>query len=194
MHAPVRTAAPAATLVSLEEAKLHCSVDDEDTAQDALINGLIAAATEHLDGYTGILGRALVTQSWRQDYDGFESRLRLPLGPIASVSSLTYYDQDNTQQTLSVAAYELLTDGAGPYITLKSLQTWPGSYRRSAAVSVTFVAGVEPEAVPAPIKTAILLMVGHWFANREAVNVGNIVSELPMAVDALLRPYRRIGV
>ena len=49
-------------------------------------------------------------------------------------------------------------------------------------------------AVPAAIKQAMLLLIGHWFANREAVNVGNIVTAMPLAVEALIAPYRRVGV
>ena len=41
---------------------------------------------------------------------------------------------------------------------------------------------------------AILLLIGHFYANREAVNVGNIVTQMPLAVDALMQPYRRVMV
>ena len=38
------------------------------------------------------------------------------------------------------------------------------------------------------------LLIGHWYANREAVNVGNIVSELPFAVETLLDLFpRKLG-
>jgi hypothetical protein len=40
------------------------------------------------------------------------------------------------------------------------------------------------------ITTAMLLLIGHWYANRESVVVGTITSELPMAVEALIAPYR----
>jgi uncharacterized phage protein (predicted DNA packaging) len=33
---------------------------------------------------------------------------------------------------------------------------------------------------------AILLLVGHWYANREAVAVGTIATAMPLAVDRLL--------
>jgi len=39
------------------------------------------------------------------------------------------------------------------------------------------------------------MMLGHLHANREAVNIGNITSELPLSVDSLLRPLRvRLGM
>ncbi|KPW88773.1 MULTISPECIES: head-tail connector protein [Pseudomonas syringae group] len=36
------------------------------------------------------------------------------------------------------------------------------------------------------IRQAVLLLVGHWYANREAVVIGTITSEVPLAVDRLL--------
>jgi uncharacterized phiE125 gp8 family phage protein len=192
MLAPVRTVAPTENPVTLTEAKAHLRVDHAD--EDTLITALIAAATDHLDGYTGILGRALVTQTWRQDFEGFAPKLRLALRPVASVTSVTYFDGDNTSQTLSASIYGLFEDGAGPYIALDPDQTWPGSYRRVDGVSVTYVAGQAVAAVPQAIKHAILLTVGHWYANREAVSVGSTVAALPLGVDALIAPYRRVGV
>jgi uncharacterized phage protein (predicted DNA packaging) len=40
---------------------------------------------------------------------------------------------------------------------------------------------------------AIRLMVGSWYANREAVITGTIVTEMPMGVAALLRPLWRVS-
>lgn len=40
------------------------------------------------------------------------------------------------------------------------------------------------------ITTAMLLLIGHWYANREAVALGAIATDLPMAVEALIKPYR----
>lgn len=188
MLAPVRTAAPATTPVSLTEAKAHLRV--EHTADDTLITALIGAATDHLDGWTGILGRAIITQTWRQDFDGFACKLRLPLHPVASVSTVTYYDGDNAQQTLATSVYELLTDAAGSYVARKAGQSWPGAYNREAAVSVEFVAG--EATAPAAIKAAILIIIAHLYDNRGSE--GPEALAMPPAADALLRPYRRVGV
>jgi hypothetical protein len=38
--------------------------------------------------------------------------------------------------------------------------------------------------------TAMLLLIGHWYANREVVLVGTITATLPMAVASLIEPYR----
>ncbi|YCH23153.1 head-tail connector protein [Pseudomonas sp. D1-3] len=36
------------------------------------------------------------------------------------------------------------------------------------------------------VEQALLLLVGHWFNNREAVVIGTITSALPLAVESLL--------
>ena len=43
--------------------------------------------------------------------------------------------------------------------------------------------------VPAELKQWMRLQIGHWFANRESVNIGNITSKLDY-VDDLIKPYR----
>lgn len=44
------------------------------------------------------------------------------------------------------------------------------------------------------VKAAMLLLIGHWYANRESVAVGQTVAEVPFAVESLLQPYRIYGV
>ena len=188
MLAPVRTVAPASTPVTLAEAKSHLRELSDDF--DTLITAQIEAATAHLDGYTGLLGRALVTQTWRQDFCSFGPRVRLPIGPAATITSVTYYDGENEQQTLETSVYGLFSDAIGPYLARKPDQAWPSVYNRDDAVSVTYVAGAQAADVPAPIKAAILLLVGHFFENRSAVSPDNL-NEVPMAVDALIAPYRK---
>lgn len=193
MYPPTQTAAPATTPVTLTEAKLHLRLDHD--SEDALVTMLIEAATAHLDGYAGILGRCLVTQTWKQEFDGFARTLRLPL-LAATISSITYLDDDGTTTTTVTSTnYALHHDALGSYVRFIDDYSIPGDLWETKAVAVTFTAGFgAAAAVPAAIKAAILLLVGHWYANREAVNIGNSTSSLPFAVDALLTPFRRVGV
>ncbi|HGJ5855652.1 head-tail connector protein [Arsenophonus nasoniae] len=46
----------------------------------------------------------------------------------------------------------------------------------------------------ADIETAMLLLVGHWNANRETVVVGESATKIPLAVEELLQPYKVYGV
>lgn len=45
--------------------------------------------------------------------------------------------------------------------------------------------------VPAGLKHALKLYTGHLYENRETVNIGNIVSEIPMGFFDLISPYRK---
>ena len=40
------------------------------------------------------------------------------------------------------------------------------------------------------LEQAQLLLIGHWYETREAVNIGGSVAEIPFAVEALAGPYR----
>lgn len=196
MLAPVRTVAPTETPVTLAEAKAHVRASEFDD-DDAFITALIDAATAHVDGYTGILGRALVTQTWRHDFCEWpaDGVLRLPLAPVASITSVKYSDADNAEQTVTASGnYALLADARGPFARFTSGFTAPALYdERQDRVRVTYVAGYgAATAVPAAIKAAMLLMIGHWYRSREAVVVGQTPADLPMGVDALLTPYRRV--
>lgn len=45
---------------------------------------------------------------------------------------------------------------------------------------------VEVKDFPASFKAALLLLIGHSYANREAIVTGTIAAELPLAVESLL--------
>lgn len=191
--APVRTVAPSSTLLELADAKAHLRVRHSD--EDAFIESLIAAAEAHLDGYTGVLGRALVTQEWSRSFDGFPAcnSFRLPLGPLGDAVSISYYDAAGDVQ--SFTDFHAVADAIGPMVVLTDGSQWPSTATRPDAVTVTWTCGYgDVDDVPSAIIHAAKLLIGHWFANREAVNVGGDLSELPMAVNALIAPYRSVGI
>ncbi len=194
MFAPVLVTPPGTRLISVADAKAHCRVDHSD--DDTFFTALCVAAEAHLDGWTGILGRALVTQTWRQDYAGFEPVLRQPLWPVASITSITYKDAAGTAQTVSAADYQLLADDIGAFVVLKPGLSWPSAGNHHAPVSITYVAGQALADVPQPIKSAALLFVGDLYKHRETVTVGATSSRIDMSatVNALLAPYRRVMV
>lgn len=191
MLAPVLTVAPASRPVSVTEAKAHLRVESGD--DDALIGSLIMAATQHLDGWSGVLGRALVTQTWRIDLERWWCTIRLPLAPVQE-ASIAYTDPEGGAQALT-GAFTLLADARGPFLERRPEASLPALATAPDAVRVTFVAGYgDAAAVPAPIRHAILMLVAHWYRAREAATVGAVGSVLPFAVDALIGPYRRVGV
>lgn len=193
MYQPTQTAAPATTPVTLPEARAQCQIEATDTSFDTLVQIYLDAATAHLDGYSGILGRCIVTQSWKQEFDDFAKCLRLPM-PAATISSITYLGDDGTTTTTVAAAnYALHHDALGSYVRFIDDFSVPSGLWETKAVAVTFTAGYgAAAAVPAAIKAAVLLLLTHWFQNRAAVVED--VAELPMGVSALIAPYRRVGI
>lgn len=190
MYRPVQTVAPADTPISLTEVKAHLDVTYTD--KDTLITGLLNSAVSYLDGWSGILGRCLVTQTWRQDYDDFRSCMRLPLFPVTSVTSVKYFDTSSAEQTIDPSNYTLRHNDRGAYVEFKSTYSFPALNVEKAAVNVIYVCGSAAADVPQAIKNAMLLLIRHWFDNPSAVQVGAPAQTMPMAVDALLAPFRRI--
>lgn len=193
--------APAAEPLSLAQVKAALRVTDSNS--DALIAGLIAAATSHLDGAEGILGRALVRQSWKltaRDFPGVCGRLVLPLPPLASVTSVTYLDSVGQLQTLAAERYQVVVNGAQPgHIRPVYGDSWPAVQPATdEAVTVTFVAGYAPGSdspidqaagVPMAIRQAMLQIIRHWYDNPSAVVTGTIATELPLAAERLLSAF-----
>lgn len=184
VYAPERIAAPGTLVVSVAEAKAHLRVEGDD--EDALIQGLVETAIAHFDGWSGILGRCLVAQTWRLKLDRFADPLRLPM-PAASIAAVT-----SGGTTVAGTVYELLHDAGGSFVTLKEGQAWPAVPSGNAQVAVDFVAGYGPAAqdVPLPIRTAVLILASHLYDNRGGSNPGGP----PPILDILIRPYRRVRI
>lgn len=195
----------AADPVSLAEAKLFLRVNVTD--DDALITALISAATDWVQKKTG---RQLVTATLQQQWDSFPSvwypprivsqatgqrlyfagmtaaLLTLDRLPVQSVTSVTYYDTNNAQQTVSSATY--FTDLVFNPPRIVPVDAWPSVYLgRPNAVQCTFVAGYGVAGtVPEMLRTAVKMLVSHWYENREpVVSKGGIPKEVPMTIEAI---------
>jgi uncharacterized phiE125 gp8 family phage protein len=198
--APTLVEGPEEAIIDLATAKAHLRVDAAD--DDEVIGLLVEAATARLDGWSGILGRCLVNQTWACTFPRFPSSyrerlLRLPLAPVSSIASVTYIDAAGAEQTLDPATYRLLVDVESPFVALAPLASWPSTDRRDDAVTVAFVAGYgeSGDAVPGPIRQAILSMVADAFEFRESAAVGVSATDIPVSVtvEEMLAPYRRQG-
>ena len=160
------------------------------TDDDRLLERLIERATQYLDGYSGILGRAIVSQQWKKTFPMFSSKMRLEIGKLISIDSIVYQDDDDAQQTLGSAIYDSYEDTRSPYIVLAFNQSWPNTFVREDAVTVTFTVGYgDRTAVPEPVKAAISLLVGHYYENTEAVDVTK-THPVAMGVEDIIAPFR----
>lgn len=183
-----RTAAPAMEPLTLADVKAHCRVDSTD--DDTLLSALLSAAVDHVDA-DGVLGRAMITQSWAQWVPPSPGRVRLSMGPFQSLTAVNYYDSAGVLQAADVADFDVRK--AGDFVTVgpKDGATWPGTQTRADAIKITYVAGFGDAAsdVPQGIRHAMFMLVGHWYENREAASELRLV-DAPLAVDALLNRHR----
>jgi uncharacterized phiE125 gp8 family phage protein len=185
-----QTVAPASEPVTTAEAKSHLRVDITD--DDTLIASYVQAARLFCESYTG---RSFVRRTYRADVPDFADQIVLPGRPIISITSIKYYNTDSPSvlTTLDSGVYALVHN----CINRNYGETWESVYPRADAVEITYIAGyaptsspeVEAESVPEPIKTAIKMIVGDLYENREGKIVGTIQSDNPTVL-MLLNPYR----
>lgn len=171
--------------LTLDEAKAQCRVDVAD--DDTLITALIVAAREYCEARDW---RAYVTQTLDLYLDAWPvgSQIELPRPPVQSVTSITYTDEDGTAATISASDYVLDTVTEPGRIVLKSNISWPSvTLQIVNGIVVRYVAGYGlAVAVPQRIKQAMLLLVGHWYENREQTTVGAVSRSIEFAVESLL--------
>lgn len=177
---------PASEPVSVLEAKKHLRV--EHTNDDTYIETLIKAAREYGESYQN---RSWITRTYVLHLNAWPDKaLRLPYGPVQSIISITYTIDGGEIYSVDPGIYKLSADW---YLDLRNGETWPAvpSYA-DLEVAIEYVAGYGDAAadIPARFRQAVLLLVGHWYENREEVLVGDKAEPLPYAAEALLHQER----
>lgn len=185
--------APEVEPVTLDEARDHLRVVPYSTdsdgegvhPDDAYISALIVAARQYCESF---LERALISQTLEFALDSFPTEeIKVVRPNILEVESIKY-DSD-TEQTVDPEDYGIDDYRADQWIV--PVSAWPVSSGAANSVRIRYIAGYgeTAEDVPMAIRQALLLLVGHWYAHRESVDASNL-AELPMGVNALLRPYQ----
>ena len=81
---------------------------------DADLASLLRAARQEIDGSSGWLGRALITQTWDLLPTSFPTAgwpIYIPLPPLQSVTSISYVDAAGATQTIAASEYRVLNRG-----------------------------------------------------------------------------------
>ena len=177
---------------SLAQAKLHCRIETGVTEDDTLITALIVAARTYVED---TLNRALITQTWELVLDTFPSgnNVLLPKGPLQSITSITTYDEADAASVFTTSGYRV--DTYGDRATLVDGYSWPTDLRSHNGVVITYVTGYGDAStdIPPSIIQAIFMLIAHWYENREAVSEKAMLT-VPMGVDLLLTPYKRLRI
>ena len=170
--------------------------DAATSAEDDLLEALIATAREYCEGFQN---RAYITQKWELWMDGFPSRdfIRVPKPPLQSVEAVKYYGTDNTEYEMLVTDYFVDIKSEPGRLALTYSASWPTTTLRPVnAVCVEFTAGYGDAAtdVPKRVNHAMLLLIGHWWEHREASMDGKVSKEIEFAVKALLWQERVVPI
>lgn len=184
--------APTAEPISLMQAFEHLQNPPEEDS--GIIDGMISAARVHIENVTG---RALMTQTWDVYPPNFcGDAISLPLGKLQSVTYIKYTDTAGTQTTVTASDYHVDAISEPGKIVLAYGASWPSTtLKTSNPIVVRGVFGyASASLVPAPLKHAMLLLLGHYYSNREPVVVSDRAGarevEMPHTVQALIAPYQ----
>ena len=153
------------SFVTLAEAKLHLRVDGAD--EDALIGVYITAAEQMA---IALLDRGVYA-------DG------TALG-VAKAAAPAELDTAIAACKSAIAAAEALADETAK---AASIQTAGNDLLRAQVAHRQAMDGM---VVNEAIKAAVLLIVGHLYANREDAVVGVSVAQMPNGAEWLLAPYK----
>ena len=180
--------APATEPISLRQAKLNLrlAVTDADADaydyEDDLISRLITAAREYVEHYTG---KRLVSQVWELYLDSWpaDGVITLPESGVLSVASMTYNGTAFTDYTA-----DLVSETAR--LVLNSDSNWPTTTLNDVnPIKITYTVGYVT--VPSAATTAMHLIIGSMYNNRESFITGSIATNLPLGVNAMLDTIRR---
>lgn len=173
--------------VSLTDIESHLRLDPDSDVEGDYIETLIVAARERVEEI--LTGRCLLTQNWTLYLDAFPARngdIRLPRPPLQLVTEFTYLDGDGVEQELAEDT-DFVVDAVSEPARISPIYggSWPGARLQHNAIRISYLAGYEnAAAIPQAIKHAIVLLVAHWYADREGA------MQIPEVAANLCEPYR----
>lgn len=188
--------------VSLAEAQDHLEVDlygsPPASDHDAWIVDNIPAARQWCEDWWG---GSIAQQTLEIATNGFPSgSIPLPFGPIVSIVSVTYTDGDGMEQTMPDSDYELDLYSSPESVVLAYGASWPTARASNNSVKVRYLTGFNfpadsPQVNPLQpgMKTAIKLVLGHLFLNREntIAESGVTIQQIPNGAASFLERGRR---
>jgi len=182
--------APAAAPVLLAEVKAQLRIEHPD--DDLMIDRLIKTAVAYTDA-KGALGHAMITQKWGEWVNSVPPQyVRLAMGPLIEVTAVQYYDIDGALQTDTLSNYEITGTDFTTRIGPKSGFNWPVTQDRADAIRIEYTAGygATSASVPETLRHAMMLLIGHWYDNRENTMMDEL-SNIPYGFDMLVDMHRR---
>lgn len=181
--------------VSIDDVRAHCRAP-ENGDDDAELLAMTLAAAEFIGLRTGLTlsPRTVVVTMSRWPLRG---RINLGVAPVRDVVSIRWTDAAGAEHDMADFWWRGYATGA--VVGLNEGAAFGDLIARPDAIGIEVDVGFDPDgttdgdarlALPKSLRQAILLLVGHWYGNRETVNIGNITSVLEFTVDALIQSHR----
>jgi uncharacterized phiE125 gp8 family phage protein len=161
--------------VSLPEVQAYARVETGE--EEALLAGLLRTASEMCETF---LNQALLARNFEAVVRAGEGWTLLPIQPVRAITSVRRVAGG---EPLAAASYRCDIDyeGRGHVAGLPSGETF--------AIAGSAGMALDGNGVPEPIRQGILRLAAYMFANRDGQ-----IGDLPKAVTALWRPYRKAGL
>lgn len=206
-----KIAAATSLAVSVARAKERLRIDTSDSDSDNDIERLLLAAQDTLEGQTGLILQPS-TWEYRQDSWGLYGfwngawtcwglcgTLSVPAAPIREITGVTYFDENEVEQTVAPANYTWERTPEGAEVTFIRDYLFPTLGYGPDRVRVQFTAGFDdqqsgsgddPELkLPPRAEMAILFLVGAWSENRESSSKDQIY-KVPDTFELLAQQLR----
>ena len=177
---------PSAEPLLLSDVKDRLSVPD--THDDDDITAFIKSARLQAEGY---MQKSIITQTVELALDEFPEEIELIRGPVQSITSVKYIDENQSEQTVSSSDYSYDDYSPRTWLLKAYDYDWPTTLSTANAVKVRYVTGWGDAGadVPDDIITAMLLAIGHWLNFQSQIQSG-IPTRMPRQFYDLLENYK----
>lgn len=175
------TAEPAVEPVTLGHVKAHLRITD--TTEDALLFAYLIAAREMVERD---IGQSLGSRTLTGTLEAWPATAITIASMVAAIDSITYTNAAGA----TVAWADFVTRpgiGTDTLVRPAALSDWP-TLGDDPVITITATGGLDP--LPELARLAVLMLASHWHENREPINIGNIVNEIPLGYNRLIALLR----
>ena len=118
--------------------------------------------------------------------------IELPQTPVQSVSSISSFNDEDTETTFASTKYYVDNQREPARIYLRDGEAWPTGLRVANGLKIVYVAGYGANRtdVPEAIKVALLQIIAFNYEHR-----GDFEGQIrtPFMIQGLLQPYRKLS-
>lgn len=154
------------TILPIATCRLQVRVEGSD--EDALLSIARASARLLAERYTGYSfhssNHTFLISRWPGEEEG--NRIFIPFYPVTSVTTVEYY-ADGSWHTLDASNYSVDVKSKPCTIRFNDTESYDDDVEMP--IRITCVAGIAEASVPDSAKSAMLLVIGHLYNNREHV-------------------------